>query len=95
MARRAVAPNVSDVLEIGQRAALAALEVEAVHVHATVWLRVGAMSLTLAQLEILRSDIEVALDDALGSLGNAVVGFDTSPAAQGTDFDFAMPASSR
>lgn len=84
------APNVSDVLEIGQRAALAALEVEAVHVHATVWLRVGAMSLTLAQLEMLRGDIEVALDDALGSLGNAVLGFDTSPAAQGTDFEFAM-----
>ena len=82
--------RVSDVLEIGQRAAVAALEVEAVRVHATVWLRVGAMSLTLAQLEMLRSDIEVALDDALGSLGNVVLGFDASPAAQGTDFEFAM-----
>ena len=60
--------------------------VDAVRVEGEVWLRVGGMSVTLGQLEFLTSDIELALDDALGFPGNEVLGFGELAGQEGYEF---------
>ena len=87
MARRAVCAQRQRRAGVGQRAAVAALEVEAVRAcHRGPRRRHVADA---GAAEMLRSDIEVARRRA-GEPGQCGPRFDTSPAAQGTDYEFAM-----